>query len=293
MAKRGKAGVAISTTGSEHRLGFLETAVRNWDAALAESGDVLFVTVDGDEAACERVLEVVSPWTLSVFRVGQSSDEARGADRLGVAVNKNTGLELLMDHARAVDHLFLSDDDCSPLFPQSLDKHINLSTPHSMVCWGRHRLLASRDEVAHLYAEWSWPRGVMLYTHRPVVEAVGGMREVFGSGGHEHVEWSRRIHQAGFTPAPFISPRSYAEAGPGGVAMRAAILWHCEDMPRPREPRHIFAGRKRAQTTVPVHDAAEWARIEQIMDATDGDTRFVAYASTANGRLSATLCTDL
>lgn len=179
--------VAISTTGDAHRLGFLETCVEAWDKALSP-GDSLFVTVDGDAEDTRRVAERVHFWTESVFQVGQfvnDSGLSTGTRRMGVAVNKNTGLELMMDNTRA-DHLFLSDDDTWPLYSASLDKHTGSPLMHSLVCWGRGRSLAPVDGAA----VWSWPRGVMMYTQRRVVETVGGMDERFGPGGHEHVELS-------------------------------------------------------------------------------------------------------
>lgn len=290
-------GVAISTTGDEHRLGFLETCVAHWDKALPDNG-VLFVTVDGDAAAVLRAQAVVRDYTLSVFMVGRRLDGEDVSPRQGVAANKNTGIELLMDHARGVEHLFLSDDDCWPRVPHSLTKHTGLGVPHSMVCWGAGRLRGGQigkagTKPATDYATWTWPRGVMLYTHRTVVEAVGGMDERFGPGGHEHAEWSRRIHQAGLTPAEFITPYSYAFNSPNGKATRASALWHAEDMPRAGESFDALSRRKRKQSSIGKHSPQEWARIESIMTERDGDTSFVPYRASENGRLSATLSTDL
>lgn len=286
------AGVAISTTGDEHRLPFLETSAQSWWKALAPLGlpTRLFVTVDGDEAATLRVAEVVAGFAevvagfAEVLQVGQGRETRDG--RQGVAVNKNTGIELLMD--AGVEHLFLSDDDTRPLFPHSITKHIEFEQPHSMVCWGKNRLALTNNVPSISYAEWSWPRGVMLYTHRPVVLTVGGMDERFGPGGHEHVEWSRRIHQAGFTPVPFITPASYATR----AGMGARALWHCEDMPRPGEPLGNVRLRRRRLTSVRRQDG-DWERIEQIMADCDGDTTFVPFRAKENGRLSATIAENL
>lgn len=286
-------GVAISTTGDEHRLGFLETCVRNWYTAIARTG-ALFVTVDGDAEACERARKVCEPYTRAVYRVGQRALDPRHhpdtwyapetGQRLGVAVNKNTGIELLMN--AEVEHLFLSDDDTWPVLGEaSLLKHVELGIPHSMVCWGHSRLNGVKDN----YAKWSWPRGVMLYTQRSVIGTVGGMDERFGPGGHEHVEWSRRIHQAGFTPDPYISPASYAERGEAGIAMQAATLWNCEDMRRPGENGDQWGLRKKRNTSIR-RSGRDWAHIDKIMTEREGDTSFVAFRAHANGRASATLC---
>lgn len=280
----GVMGVAISTTGDEHRLGFLETAIDAW-RALLPLGSVLVVTVDGSEEDAERAYSVFDRTKYgTMWRVGQGRPMREG--RQGVAVNKNTGIELLMDHH--VEHLFLCDDDTWPKNPQSLTKHTELvedGIPHSMVCWGGHRLTASRIG----YATWSWPRGVLMYAHRSVIERIGGMIEEFGPGGHEHVEWSRRIHQAGLTPAPFCSPAVYAEMGPVGRATRASMFWNCEDMRKPREAFGRTRLRRNGLTSVR-RTPEDWPRIEQIMAERDGDTSPVPFRARENWRTSATLC---
>jgi hypothetical protein len=284
--------VAISTTGHEHRLGFLETSVRQWDEALSP-GDSLFVTVDGSERDCANVAEVVKHWTGSVFRVGRPaySGDMDNNHRLGVAVNKNTGLELMMDRTRA-DHLFLSDDDCGPRSSLALDKHTDLSRKysigHSMVCWGAHRLLPTASEGTP-YARWSWPRGVMLYTHRTVVDIVGGMVEAFGAGGHEHAEWSRRIHQSGFTPAPYISPKVYEMYSIAGQAQRAERFWECQDMRKIGETSVNLGHRRKAISTLP-QEARDYGNATAVMREMDGSTAFMPFRSHENGRASASLC---
>jgi hypothetical protein len=207
--------------------------------------------------------------------------------REGVAVNKNTGLELMMDQTEA-RHLFLSDDDTWPLYAQSLDKHIDSPLRHSMVCWGASRLTRSSKH----FAEWNWPRGVMLYVDRRVVTEVGGMDERFGPGGHEHAEWSMRIHNAGLSPVDFPSPSSYAERGVAGTATRAGALWHAEDMRRQGESTDDFASRKRSLTTI-VRGDADWTRIHAIMDERKGDGSYVPFRAHDNGRASATLSSNL
>lgn len=289
-------GVAISTTGDEHRLGFLETSVREWDRVLP-AGSSLFVTVDGNREDVRRVAEVVHDVTESVFQVGPPRTElvnavtgaptgvfstSTGIRRLGVAANKNTGLELLMN-TRA-DHLFLSDDDTYPLYTASLDKHTQLGSVHSMVCWGAKRHTGFEGNLA----TWGWPRGVMLYVQRRVVETIGGMDERFGPGGHEHVEWSNRIHNAGFTITPYPTPASYATRNARG----AAALWHCEDMPRLGETLGGFRVRKRHNTSVRRADG-DWAKIDALMIEREGSSDYVGYRAHENGRASATLGADL
>lgn len=292
MSIKGLIGVAISTTGDEHRMGFLETCVTNWRRVLP-LGSVLVVTVDGDEDDAERArraTEAALSTGGTVYRVPQNLD-GQAELRWGVAANKNTGIELLMD-SHNVEHLFLSDDDIWPLYPQSLDKHADLSykgvaVPHSMVNWGRHRLVD--PGAGHMgpgtRSVWKWPRGSMLYMHRDVIYTVGGMVEEFGPGGHEHVEYSQRIHNAGLTPAPFISPASYATRN----GLGASALWHAEDMPRPREPLGNLRARRRAITSVRRQDG-DWVKIDEVMARMQGSDEYVPFRAHENGRASATLC---
>lgn len=280
LSTQGRVGVAISTTGDPHRLSLLAQSVNHWDVMLPE-GSSLFVTVDGDERACKRVFNTVSHWTRSIYQVGEpliTSNALAREGRLGVAANKNTGLELLMDvgYHDNIQHLFLSDDDTWPLRQDSLELHAGLGRAgHSMVNWGAHRY-GPRG--------WTWPRGAVLYANRIVVDAVGGMIEEFGPGGHEHVEWSRRIHQRGLSSMLFPSPRAYAYSG----AMGARQFWHAEDMPKRGENRVATLARRKALTSVR-REPGDWVRIEQIMAERDGNTAFVPYAANENQRSSATL----
>lgn len=279
----GRVGVAISTTGDPHRLELLQRALSYWEIYLPEDSKMV-VTVDGEESAVKRVLLAMAGRRgTPVYQVGQPIAGMKPFipvhdGRLGVAVNKNTGIELLMDaHPdNPVDHLFLSDDDTWPLNTTALDLHAGLGrVGHSMVNWGGHR---------YTPRGWTWPRGAVLYTRRPLVEKVGGMVEAFGSGGHEHVEWSRRIHQHKFTPRPYPAPEEYAVRNGTG----AGGYWHAEDMRRGNESRVSLINRRKSLTSVRRQDG-DWARIEKIMDEMNGVTRFVPYAAQENGRSSATL----
>jgi hypothetical protein len=276
-------GVAISTTGDDFRMGFLETCINAWRQHLP-LGSVLIVTVDGDEIATERAYQTCDPKRFgNVYQVGQVAvpyigyipDTLRYREgRLGVAVNKNTGLELLMK--QGVEDIFLCDDDTWPLSTGSLIHHTRLGRDHgimhNMICWGAGR----KPKQYTNYASWSWPRGVLLYAHSTVVDRVGGMDERFGPGGHEHVEWSNRIHNAGFTPKPFCSPRAYASSGGMGVEQ----FWRCSDIERTHKSSVRRVG-------------ADWKHIKQIMAEREGDTSFVPYTADQNGRESATLWTSL
>lgn len=278
------AGVAISTTAHEHRLPLLAQSIIHWTRVLPESAPIV-VTIDAPSEAAAELLDVFRWHTPRVefVRVGQPGCATRlRSGRAGVAVTKNTGLEALMAHG--VQDLFLCDDDTWPLHTEALRKHTQMNYGHSLVCWGFSRL----DSVEPGYARWTWPRGVLLHATSGVVEQVGGFVEDFGFGGHEHAEWSQRIHNAGLTPAPFISPILYAQNSTAGRACRAEVLWHCEDMRQGRETIEAWDRRRKAMTTVE-RNREDWQNIHEVMDRMEGETRFVPYTASANGRGSATM----
>ena len=115
----------------------------------------------------------------------------------GVAATKNRSIAALMD--AGCDHLFLADDDIWPIRAGWAQPYVNDPEPHLMHCWGTSRLIGDDGH----YTMWSWPRGVLLYVERRVIDRVGGMRLEFGRWGGEHGEWSRRIHNAGLTRHEF------------------------------------------------------------------------------------------
>lgn len=133
----------------------------------------------------------------------------------GVAATKNRGLTALME--AGCTELFLADDDVWPIRSHWWAPYVRSPEQHLCHCWGRSRYVREEDGIT----VWSWPRGVLLYATREVIDAVGGMRTEFGRWGGEHAEWSRRIHNAGFTRHPFQD----ATAAQHGV-------WHCLDYTR-------------------------------------------------------------
>ena len=265
----------------------LPRCAQAWAAALPE-GSPVFVTVDGDMTAVNRVLGVLAPvWfdSLTVVQVGQpterSATELRSG-RSGVAVCKNTGLEAL---SRAgVEDLFLSDDDTWPLSDHALELHTEFQFAHSMVCWGRSRIEVGAESNG--YASWGWPRGVVLHVTRAVLDRVGGMSEDFGPGGHEHAEWSKRIRNSGITPVDFPTPIEYAR----DKAMGALRFWHAEDARRAGEALGSLGHRRKLLTSVRRVEG-DWTRIEKVLARLEGSTDFISYYAADNHRDSAIVFT--
>ena len=262
-------GVAISTTAHSHRMPFLETCVDHW-VEHTSSDTPIIVTVDGGAEEWRQVVNtlLVKPHLQERVRVIACMTGGREIrhGRQGVAVNKNTGLEALME--LGVEHLLLSDDDFWPIAPDAISTLRAPKLPHLMVCWGLNRV----PQWKGTYNVWTWPRGSLLYIERWVVEGLGGFREEFGPGGHEHVEFTRRVHQAGLTPDLYISPTT-----------PASLHWYGEDMPKPKEWLAAVARRRRTITSLRRRPSdISWA--DRLMKKTDGDTSFVPYGHVENGR---------
>lgn len=171
----------------------------------------------------------------------------------GVAHTKNRGLAALMD--LQCEHLFLADSDVWPISAVWWQPYVQARSPHLMHCWGKRRYLRMERELSL----WSWPRGVLLYVQRHVVDAVGGMRVEFDKGwGGEHAEWSRRIHNAGFTTHPFCDAAA-AQTG----------IWHCEDYTRVTPSTFPASVRDDPRNTRYRHELYEQFR---------GSTDFIPYA---------------
>jgi hypothetical protein len=123
------------------------------------------------------------------------------SDRLGVAMTKNDGIAALMD--AGCEHLFLADDDIYPQTRHWWEPYVESPEPHLSYQWpniGGDPYDRMYDAV-HFQVEF--PRGVMLYAHRSVIDEVGGMEPAHGVWGGEHVEWQARIHDAGLTTYPY------------------------------------------------------------------------------------------
>ena len=166
-------GVAITT---RNRPDVLAKSLPEWRRHMP-TGSVLFIV---DDASDPPVPDA----------------DYRFSERAGIARAKNKCLELL--DSAGVEHLFLADDDAYPLHPDWWQPYADSPEPHLMHIFpdkGGPGIIA-RDAHHTAYTE---PRGDLLYTHRSILPIIGGMDPCFGTWGHEHVDWSRRIHNAGLT----------------------------------------------------------------------------------------------
>lgn len=131
----------------------------------------------------------------------------RSDQQLGIAKAKNKCIELLMN--AGVEHLFLLDDDCWPTESRWLKAYADHQEPH--LCYlfkdknNRGQILPTPRTTYDDGTMWAQdhPRGCLLYMHRSVIDRVGGYRPEFGIWGNEHVEYSRRIFNAGLTLQPY------------------------------------------------------------------------------------------
>lgn len=168
----------------------------------------------------------------------------------GVAATKNRGIAALMD--AGCEHLFLVDDDVRPKVPDPFSPYIESPLPHLIYCRPSHP--TSWTDGAHRGA--SQPNGVVMYVTREVVDRVGGLRTEFGRYGSEHGEWSRRIHNCGFTPVPFV----------GLVNETSRALWHALDF------------EERVKSSVDTaHYHRDWPRRNAIRKKYWRSTDFVDY----------------
>lgn len=203
----------------------------------------------------DMAFENACAWERAGVTVGVTCVDEQ---KRGVGWNKNQGIATLMDNG--CDHLFLADDDMHPLSRESWLRYVEGPQPHYSLSWGRSRL----ERTARDHTIWKWPRGVMLYQTREVIERVGGFRTDFRNG-HEHVEFSRRIHQAGFTKHPFMDLRQ-----------EPRDWFHCEDWARPNESL-VALGRRRKEISTVRRSGEDRDHNNDLLARLDGNTDFVEY----------------
>lgn len=175
--------VGVSITTRNRRVLFTRTlrCWRRWTPAdvplvvVDDASDVPFPDIDG----------------LTVIR---------NEHRLGVAMSKNRGIAALMD--LGCDHLFLADDDVVPIVDRWWEPYVDSPEPHL----SHQRDFRAKDGDETHFAV-GFPRGYLLYAERMVIDTVGGMDPAYGAWGGEHVEWQKRIHDAGLTTWAYADVR--------------------------------------------------------------------------------------
>jgi len=130
----------------------------------------------------------------------------RNSVQLGIAQSKNRCIAELMK--LGVQHLFLFDDDTRPQCPNWWKPYVDSPEPHLQHSWTHFANNKPVDKMTTIYQSddliaFGWSMGCMLYLTDEVVHRVGGMRAEFGPAMHEHIEFSRRICNAGLTSFPF------------------------------------------------------------------------------------------
>lgn len=153
------------------------------------------------------------PKNCVVFVVDDASDidliygyTHRFETQQGIAKAKNKCLELAKDF----DHIFLVDDDVYPKvhgwekpYIESGVNHLCLTFDINSSGYYYSPSIRFKSEYNGLYS-YTAPNGCFLYLTRKAIDTAGGMRPEFGIWGHEHVEYSQRIHLLGLTPHPFM-----------------------------------------------------------------------------------------
>lgn len=120
----------------------------------------------------------------------------------GIAAAKNKGIELLM--TAGCEHLFLADDDIYPIVQDWWKPYVDGPEhyyAYTFTHWADGRPVGDCDVIFDdgVTRGLTWERGCLLYYHRSVIDAVGGMWPGFGLAMWEHVDLARRIHNAGLS----------------------------------------------------------------------------------------------
>jgi len=179
-----KIGVGIST---HNRRDLFNRCYSEWINTLPK-GSVVVVVDDASQVPC--------PVANTRFETQQ-----------GIAKSKNECIRLLLD--AGCTHLFLSDDDVWPRSIDSLYAYINSGLGHASLSFQHNSKgdMYSLDVfVKHKrprYWAYNWPNGCLMYMKAEAAKFIGWYDESFGLWGLEHVDYSIRMHQGGFTPFLF------------------------------------------------------------------------------------------
>lgn len=114
-------------------------------------------------------------------------------ERSGIPAAKNKCIELAK-----YDHIFLFDDDTYPISDEWYLPYINSGKEH--LCY----TFLTKHKVKDGFKYHTLGNGCMLYVTRKCINTIGGFDWNYGLGKYEHVDFSRRIHNAGLTEYVFM-----------------------------------------------------------------------------------------
>jgi len=142
-----------------------------------------------EHTKCEYQLVVVDDASDNQY----CSVDYRFFKRAGIPAAKNKCLELAK-----YDHIFLFDDDTYPISDDWYLPYINSGKEH--LCYTF--LTAFKRKEGFKYHTLG--NGCMLYVTRKCIDIIGGFDWNYGLGKYEHVDFSRRIYNAGLTESIFM-----------------------------------------------------------------------------------------
>lgn len=159
-------------------------SIKNWRKFLPK-GSKLFIVDDGSDVPFKGA-------------------DIRNERALGIAACKNQCLSL----CEGSDYIILADDDVSPKVKDWHLPYIESGLNHLCFTFdhfsngkvnGRKKI---KTENGITY--WHEPCGLILFFTKKCLNVVGGMDESYGAWGYEHLQLSRRIHNNGLTPYPYM-----------------------------------------------------------------------------------------
>lgn len=160
------------------------------------------VTTRNRPEAFKKVIEKIKQHTHVMYQlviVDDASEEPycnatyRFENRSGIPAVKNKCLELAK-----YDHIFLFDDDTYPISDEWYLPYINSGKEH--LCY----TFLAKHKVKYGFKYHTLGNGCMIYVTRKCIDAIGGFDWNYGLGKYEHVDFSRRIHNAGLTESVFM-----------------------------------------------------------------------------------------
>lgn len=184
-----KPSIAICIT-THNRYDTFKRSLKQWNQLKPEGADI-FIIDDGSTVPAPEA-------------------HIRHNTALGIAAAKNACLRL----AAGYDHVFLADDDIFPINPDWHIQFINSGFNHLQLSF---ELNARGQRLSHSVYQtgehegmtvFNAPNGVLYYLTKNAIDAIGGYDILPERWGMEHVLYSLRIHNAGLTPFPFMTPKN-------------------------------------------------------------------------------------